>query len=155
MSQHNKAPTAQLTTVAEFPKNYFLENLAVGSDNSILITAMNHSELWYVPPADGDEQVAPMLLHKFDMLTMGIAEVEHDVFLMLACNFYTTHESALYKIDSEALAAGRADRAGALLQVSDRGSRGEWVLPAGVRRPARGRLLRKPHLARRLRSGRR
>jgi len=31
-----------------------------------------------------------MLLHKFDMLTMGIAEVEPDVFLMLACNFYTT-----------------------------------------------------------------
>ena len=79
------APKAHLTTVAEFPKNYFLENLAVRSDNSILITAMNHSELWYVPPADGDEQVVPMLLHKFDMLTMGIAEAEPDVFLMLAC----------------------------------------------------------------------
>jgi hypothetical protein len=74
MSQHSKAPKARLTTVAEFPKNYFLENLAVRSDNSILITAMNHGELWYVPAADGDEQVAPMLLHKFDMLTMGIAE---------------------------------------------------------------------------------
>ena len=35
MSQHNKAPKAHLTTVAEFPKNYFLENLAVRSDNSI------------------------------------------------------------------------------------------------------------------------
>ena len=99
MSEHNKAPKANLTTVAEFPKNYFLENLAVRSDNSILITAMNHGELWYVPAADGDEQVAPMLLHKFDMLTMGIAEAEPDVFLMLACNFYTTHESVLYKID--------------------------------------------------------
>ena len=72
MSQHNKAPKAHLTTVAVFPKNYFLENLAVRSDNSILITAMNHGELWYVPAADGDEQVAPMLLHKFDMLTMGL-----------------------------------------------------------------------------------
>jgi len=39
MSQHNKAPKAHLTTVAEFPKNYFLENLAVRSDNSTLITA--------------------------------------------------------------------------------------------------------------------
>ena len=95
MSQHNKAPKAHLTTVAEFPKNYFLENLAVRSDNSILITAINHGELWYVPAADGDEQVEPMLLHKFDMLTMGIAEAEPDVFLMLACNFYTTHESVL------------------------------------------------------------
>jgi hypothetical protein len=60
---------------------------------------MNHGELWYVPAADDDEQVAPVLLHKFDMLTMGIAEAEPDVFLMLACNFYTTHESVLYKID--------------------------------------------------------
>jgi hypothetical protein len=51
MSQHNKAPKAHLTKVAEFPKNYFLENLAVRSDNSILITVMNHSELWYgLPP---------------------------------------------------------------------------------------------------------
>ena len=38
MSQYIKAPKARLTTVAEFPKNYFLENLAVRSDNSILIT---------------------------------------------------------------------------------------------------------------------
>ena len=100
MSQHNEAPKrSSYNTVAEFPKNYHSENLAVRSDNSILITAMNHGELWYVSAADGDEQVAPLLLHKFDMLTMGIAEAEPDVFLMLACNFYTTHESVLYKID--------------------------------------------------------
>jgi hypothetical protein len=40
---------AKLTTIATFPKNYFLENLVVRSDNSILITALNHTELWYVP----------------------------------------------------------------------------------------------------------
>ena len=56
MSEHNKAPQARLTTVAEFPKNYFLENLAVRTDNSILITAMNHGELWYVPAANGDRR---------------------------------------------------------------------------------------------------
>src|ERR1700689_3899002 len=98
MSQHDKAPKAHLTTVAEFPKNYFLENLAVRSDNSILITAMNHCELWYGAAADGDAQFASMLLYKFDMLTMGIAEAEPDVFLVLPCNFYTTDESVLYKI---------------------------------------------------------
>ena len=48
---HNKAPQARLTTVAEFPENYFLENLAVRADNSVLVTAMNHKELWYAPPA--------------------------------------------------------------------------------------------------------
>jgi hypothetical protein len=30
-------PQAQLTVVAEFPKHYFLENLAVRSDGSILV----------------------------------------------------------------------------------------------------------------------
>jgi hypothetical protein len=40
---------AKLTRIATFPKNYFLENLVVRSDNSILITALNHKELWYVP----------------------------------------------------------------------------------------------------------
>src|ERR1700749_4296143 len=99
MSQHNEAPKAHLTTVAEFPKNYFLENLAVRSDNSILITAMNHGELWYVSPADGEEQAAPLVLHKYDMLTKGISEAEPYVVLMIACNFYTIHESVLCKHD--------------------------------------------------------
>ena len=69
------------------------------SDNSILITVMNHSEFWYVPSAGGDEQVAPMSPHKSDLLTMGIAEVEPDVFLTSACNFCTTHKLAVDKID--------------------------------------------------------
>ena len=32
-------PQVSLTTVATFPKNYFLENLAVRADNSVLVTA--------------------------------------------------------------------------------------------------------------------
>ena len=35
-------PQAKLTTVASFPANYFLENLVVRADNSVLITALNH-----------------------------------------------------------------------------------------------------------------
>ena len=96
---HNKAPQARLKAVAEFPKEYFLENLAVRQDNSVLVTAMNHNELWYVPPADGDTQVEPTRLHTFDTPTTGLAEIEPDVFLMLAGNLYTTHESFIYKID--------------------------------------------------------
>ncbi len=72
MSQYIKAPKARLTTVAEFPKNYFLENLAVRSDN---LNSHHGDEprrtLRTCPAADGDGQVAPMLLHRFDMLTMG------------------------------------------------------------------------------------
>ena len=96
---HNKAPQARLTTVAEFPKGYFLENLAVREDNSVLVTAMNHKELWYVPPPAPGEQVTPSCLHTFDQPTLGLAEIEPNVFLMLASNLYTTHESFIYKID--------------------------------------------------------
>jgi hypothetical protein len=39
---------AKLSTVASFPENYFLENLAVRTDNSVLVTAFNHKQLWYV-----------------------------------------------------------------------------------------------------------
>ena len=34
-------PTAQLTTVAQFPAGSFLENLAVRADGSMLVTELN------------------------------------------------------------------------------------------------------------------
>ena len=49
MKYRNEAPSVKLSTVATFPKHYFLENLAVRSDNSVLVTVLNHNELWYVP----------------------------------------------------------------------------------------------------------
>jgi len=44
-------PSAKLTTVAVFPQNSFLENLAVRADGSILVTEILQKQLWYVPPA--------------------------------------------------------------------------------------------------------
>jgi hypothetical protein len=41
-------PKAKLTTVAEFPPGFFLENIAVRSDNSVLITVVWQGELWFV-----------------------------------------------------------------------------------------------------------
>ena len=70
----------QLTTVAEFPKHYFLENLAVREDGSLLVTVLNKSELWYVPPPVAELPVKPLLICRFDQLPMGIAEVEPDIF---------------------------------------------------------------------------
>jgi hypothetical protein len=37
------SPKAELTTLATFRKNYFLENLAVRSDNSVLVTVLNQN----------------------------------------------------------------------------------------------------------------
>ena len=57
---------AQLTVVAEFPNHYFLENLAVRFDGSILVTALNKKELWYVPSPNDDLPLTPVLTHTFD-----------------------------------------------------------------------------------------
>src|SRR5215467_2301866 len=50
---HNTLPTAQLTTVAQFPAGYFLENVAVRADGSLLVTAVNKKELRYLPAPTG------------------------------------------------------------------------------------------------------
>ena len=43
-------PQARLTIAASFPAHFFLENLAVRQDDSILITAVTWKELYYLPP---------------------------------------------------------------------------------------------------------
>ena len=104
---HNKAPQARLTPVAKFPEKFFLENLAVRADHSLLVTVMNRKELWYVPPVPESGTVDPVRLHTFDQPTLGLAEIEPDVFLMLAGNLYTTHESFIYRIDLNGWAPGQ------------------------------------------------
>ena len=99
-------PRAQLATVASFPANYFLENLALRADNSALITAMNHKELWYVPPATATETVTPILLHTFEQMTISLTEVEPDVFYLVTSNVYTDHNSSLHRIDLRNWKAG-------------------------------------------------
>ena len=108
MSPHNEAPQAKLTEVAFFPEGYFLENLVVREDGSILVTVLNHQELWYVPPPVGALPVEPLRLHTFAQPTSGIVEVEPDVFLISTCNLYTTHESYLHRLDLRGWGPGAA-----------------------------------------------
>ena len=74
------ATRAKLTTIAYFPEHFFLENLAVRADGSILITVLKHKQLWYVPAPHADLPVDPVAVHTFDALTMGIVEAEPDIF---------------------------------------------------------------------------
>jgi hypothetical protein len=39
------------------------------------------------------------LLHTFDELTTGIAELEPDVFVVFTTNAYTTHENYMHRLD--------------------------------------------------------
>jgi hypothetical protein len=81
----DNATRAKLTTIAYFPEHFFLENLAVRADGSILITVLNHKQLWYVPAPGPDLPVEPLLVHTFDSAAMGIVEAEPDVFYV--CTF--------------------------------------------------------------------
>jgi hypothetical protein len=92
-------PTVTRNPVAFFPKNYFLENLAVREDESTLITAILQKELWWLPPAKPGEVVEPVLVHTFDHPVTGIAEIAPDVFIVNITEAYTTYESHLVRID--------------------------------------------------------
>lgn len=92
-------PAVTVTPVAYFPEKYFLENLAVRSDGSVLVTAVLQKELWYVPGPQPDPQVRPVLVHTFDHLVSGIVEVEPEVFIVNLSDAYTSHESHLARVD--------------------------------------------------------
>ncbi|MGA3256733.1 MAG: hypothetical protein ABSD32_22020 [Mycobacterium sp.] len=72
---------ANISTIASFPRHFFLENLAVRADGSILVTVLNHKQLWYVPAPTGGQSVTPALLHTFDHIATGIAETDPTSFM--------------------------------------------------------------------------
>lgn len=131
---HNKAPQATYTTVAEFPKQYFLENLAVRADNSVLIHVANKKELWYVPPSNGTTTVTPVLLHTYQENAGGIVELEPDVFALLTGNVYTTHECYLHRLDLRDWKAGTPISPTTVCQfpARARGVNGACLLRPGV-----------------------
>ena len=94
-------PAVTLTPVAYFPERYFIENLAVRGDGSILITVLSSKELWWVPPFTASGPAEPVLARSFEQLPMpmGIAEAEPDVFIVCLSDGYTTHESHLARLD--------------------------------------------------------
>jgi hypothetical protein len=92
-------PAVTLTPVASFPQKYFLENLAVRADGSILVTALLQRELWWVATPRTSGMVEPVLVHTFDHPVMGIVEVTPDVFIINLTEGYTTHDSHLARID--------------------------------------------------------
>ncbi|WP_134730837.1 hypothetical protein [Amycolatopsis nivea] len=99
-------PDVALTPVAYFPEKYFLENLAVRADGSVLITAVLQKQLWIVPSTPPGSTVEPVLVHAFDHLITGVVEVEPDVFIVSVTDGYATHESHLVRIDLSGWAPG-------------------------------------------------
>ena len=110
---------ATLTTVAEFPEHYFLENLAVRHDHSILVTAMNQKELWYVPPHHSSP-ASPQLIHTFDHPATAIVETQPDVFHVASSDVYATHDSFLSRVDLRGWAPGARVEVDEVLAFDDR-----------------------------------
>jgi hypothetical protein len=92
-------PAVTLTPVAYFPEKYFLENLAVRADGSVLITAVLQKELWCVPGPEPHAEVPPVLVHTFEYMVSGIAEVEPDVFVICVCDAYESQRAYLVRLD--------------------------------------------------------
>lgn len=115
------ATSATVTRLAEFPVGTFLENLVARHDDSLLVSSLRPPALWYVPPG-GDAVSAPQQLHAFGEMVMGLVELETDVFLIATTNAYTTHESALNRLDLRGWKPGDAVRVEPIAQFP-RGAR--------------------------------
>src|SRR5258707_11647201 len=89
---------AKLTTIASFPRQYFLENMPIRGDNSILVTVANHQELWYIPPPSERMPLDPLLLCTFAQSAMGIVEREPNLFYICPSNSWTSHQPYLLRL---------------------------------------------------------
>lgn len=84
----NEAPTVQVETLFQFPNNgSWIDNLALRSDGSILLTRLDTPEVWLVDEASGNAT----LVHSFANATscFGISEIDDDVFAVVVGNFST------------------------------------------------------------------
>ena len=125
---------ATLEVAAEFPKGYFLENLAVRADGSVLVTVANKKELWCVPPPAADLPVRPALMCRFDFPTLNLVEIEPDVFYLTEADVYDTGTSHLYRLDLRGWQTGDAVRPQRVLEFPEPkvGLNGSCLLAPGV-----------------------
>ena len=101
-----------VTAVACFPPGFFLENIAGFEDGGLLVSVANQRQLYYVPPAMYQQQVAPLLLATFEpgQWTMGLqrAPQNPNVFYLLTSDMLGigSHTCSLYTIDCTNPATG-------------------------------------------------
>ena len=99
--QTQEASTAKLTTVAVFPENSLLENLAVRADGSILVTEILQGQLWYVPPEGVPADPVPV--HTFGRFTMGVVEAGPDVYYINTSDPFSARKSYLHRLTGQKL----------------------------------------------------
>ena len=102
------AQKAKVTTVARFPEHFFLENIVVRQDGSILVTVYIQKKIFYIPKP-GSQLVTPQLLHEFDQFTTGIVEVKPDVFYISTTSVKGDAPSRLWKLDMNNYTESKTD----------------------------------------------
>ncbi len=125
---------AQIKVAAEFPREYLLENLVARTDNSLLVTAANKKELWFVPAVSGSAAVQLLKMYTFDELPTGIVEAEPDVFYVSVGKFYDTNEASLFRLDLRGWTPETPIKPERVFQFPDtvRGLNGSCLIAPGV-----------------------
>ncbi|CEJ61344.1 hypothetical protein PMG11_09879 [Penicillium brasilianum] len=85
----NDAPSVKVETLFQFPNNgSWIDNLALRSDGSVLLTRLDTPEVWSVDTTTGNAT----LVHSFANATscFGISEIDDDVFAVVVGNFSTS-----------------------------------------------------------------
>ncbi|HZC81184.1 MAG TPA: hypothetical protein VE222_05605, partial [Nitrospiraceae bacterium] len=115
-------------------RQYFLENVAIRGDNSILVTVANHQELWYIPPSSANVPVDPLFLCTFAQSAMGIVEVEPNIFYICTSNLWTSHESYLRRLDMRDWSPGKSINPEVVLKFTEpvRGLNGSCLIASNI-----------------------
>ena len=84
---------AQVQTLYQFPKDTWIENLAVRSCNDLLLTLLTSPELYMLDP---ESDTPPTLIYTFPaaQALFGIAETSPDIFAVISGNFTLAGGSA-------------------------------------------------------------
>ncbi|WP_051939200.1 hypothetical protein [Phaeacidiphilus oryzae] len=127
-------PAVTLTPVAHFPEGFFLENLLVRADGSVLITALLQKQLWCVPGPAPRAMTEPVLVHTFEHPVTGLVEPEPGVLVLSLTEGYTTHESQLVRLDLTGWAPGLPVSPEVILSFDERARalNGSCLLGPGV-----------------------
>ena len=103
--RHSQTTLPAIRQLAQFPNATWIENLAVRSNGQILVTLLTSPDLFQINPFD--PTCPPQLVAQFPSAlgTLGIAEIEEDVFAIAKGNFSAAtgpvnpHSFSVWKAD--------------------------------------------------------
>ena len=86
LSLRKRSTLTSVVVIHQFPHNTWIENLAIRPNCQVLVTTLTSPDLYLIDPFDAGHSV---LIHSFSdhLCLLGIAEIEPDVFYIIAGNY--------------------------------------------------------------------